>query len=428
MATTTAPPTGGADDPSSSGEPSDPGKTRVAGEPDGAPLPYPQDRSCPYRPPADYRRLHDGGPLTRVSFYDGRPVWAVTRLATARALLTDPRLSSDRTHPQFPVPSARFSGIAKTRTPLIGVDGPEHAAERRLLIPGFTFKRINALRPEMERTVDEALDDLVAAGPPAELVSSFALPVSSRVICALLGVPYEDHDFFEEQSRRLLRGPSAEDCADAHRQLLGYLGTLVARKQHEPGRGLVDDLVHNRLGDGTLTTESLADLAWVLLVAGHETTANMIALAVCTLLEHPARLAELRADPALLPAATEELLRHLSVVDGILRLATEDIEVDGVTIRSGDAVVFAASTVNRDPGVYPHPDELDWHRPVRHHIAFGFGSHQCLGQNLARAEIEIALGRLLTRLPGLRLAQPADSLVLKPGDTVQGPVELPVTW
>jgi pentalenic acid synthase len=191
------------------------------------------------------------------------------------------------------------------------------------------------------------------------------------VICALLRVPYTDQDFFEGQSRRLLR---------------------------------------------------------VLLVAGHETTANMISLGTYTLLQHLKQLAELRADAALLPAAVEELMRLLSVADGLLRRATEDIEVAGTTIPAGDGVIFATSVINRDEDVDADPDALDWHRPARHHVAFGFGIHQCLGQNLARAELEIAVRTLFDRLPMLRLAAPVHAIAWKPGDTAQGMLELPVTW
>ncbi len=276
--------------------------------------------------------------------------------------------------------------------------------------------------------MDERLDAMIAQGPPADLVSAFALPVPSMVICALLGVPYTDHDFFESQSRRLLRGPETADVLDARDRLEAYFGELIDRKQKDQGTGLLDDLVHRQLRDGALDREGLIAMALILLVAGYETTANMISLGTFTLLQHPERLAELRADPQLLPAAVEELMRMLSIADGMLRLAVEDIEVAGTTIRKGEGVVFATSVINRDETVYPDPDTLDWNRSSRHHVAFGFGIHQCLGQNLARAELEIALYTLFDRLPDLRLAAPADEIPFKPGDTIQGMLELPVTW
>ncbi|MEU5281000.1 cytochrome P450 [Streptomyces asoensis] len=395
----------------------------------GARVPFPQDRDCPYRPPAAYDPLRTSRPLARVSLYDGRTAWLVTGHETARDLLADPRLSSDRTLPGYPATSPRFEALRDRRTALLNVDDPEHHAQRRLLVSHFTLKRATAMRPAVRRIVDERIDAMLAQGPPAELVGAFALPVPSMVICELLGVPYTDHEFFEEQSRRLLRGRDPREVRDARDRLDDYLGALIDRKSAAPrGEGVLDALVHERMREGEADREEVIALATILLVAGHETTANMISLGVYTLLRHPERLAELRADPSRLPAAVEELMRMLSIADGLLRQATEDIDVAGATIRAGEGVVFATSVINRDESAYPEPDALDWHRPARHHVAFGFGVHQCLGQNLARAELEIALGALLERLPGLRLAVPAEEVRWKPGDTIQGMLELPVAW
>lgn len=392
------------------------------------PVAFPQDRTCPYHPPTGYDPLRAERPLARITLYDGRPVWLVTGHAAARALLADQRLSTDRTQPGFPATTARFAAVRNRTTALLGVDDPKHRTQRRMMIPGFTLRRAVELRPSIQRIVDERLDAMIAQGPPAELVSAFALPVPSMVICALLGVPYADHEFFEAQSRRLLRGPAPEDTQDARDQLEAYLGESIDRKRKEPGDGLLDDLVRDQLSAGQLDRAELISLAVILLVAGHETTANMISLGTFTLLRHPERLAELREDPALLPDAVEELMRMLSIADGLMRMATEDIELAGTTIRAGDGVIFSTSVINRDQDVYTAPDSLDWHRPTRHHVAFGFGIHQCLGQNLARAELEIALHSLFDRLPTLRLAAPADEIPFKPGDTIQGMLELPVTW
>ncbi|UYB38971.1 cytochrome P450 [Streptomyces sp. Je 1-4] len=391
-------------------------------------IPYFQDRTCPYHPPAGYQPLREAGPLTHVTFYDGRKVWAVTGHTEARALLSDQRLSSDRQNPAFPIPVERFEVIRRVRAPLIGVDDPEHNTQRRMLIPSFSVKRIAALRPEIHRIVDGLLDRMLEQGPPAELVSAFALPVPSMVICSLLGVPYADHEFFEEESRRILRGRTAEEAEDAQLKLEEYFAELIAAKQKNPGDGLLDELIEERLRTGSLTHEELVGLAMILLVAGHETTANMISLGTFTLLEHPEQLDRLRAEEGLMPAAIEELMRFLSIADGVLRVAKEDIEIGGQIIRADDGVLFPTSLINRDDTVYPAPDELDLDRSARHHVAFGFGIHQCLGQNLARAEMEIALRSLFTRIPELRLAVPAAEIPFKPGDTLQGMIELPLAW
>lgn len=390
---------------------------------------FPQNRTCPYHPPTAYDPLREERPLSRVTLWDGRSVWLVSGHSAGRALLSDPRLSTDSTRPDFPLTTERASAVRRRRrAALLGWDDPEHNVQRRMLIPSFTLKRAERLRPRIQETVDRLIDAMEAAGPPAELVSAFALPVPSIVICDLLGVPYEDHDFFEKQSARLLRGPTGEDTEDALARLEGYLGDLIERKRRKPGEGVLDDLVARQLEGGGPDREELVQLATILLIAGHETTANMISLGTYTLLSHPGRLAELQADPGLVPAAVEELLRFLSIADGLLRVALEDVEVDGTVIRAGEGVVFSTSVINRDGSAYTDPDTLDWSRSARHHLAFGFGIHQCLGQNLARAEMEIALGTLLRRLPGLRLAVPTEEIPFKPGDTIQGMLALPVTW
>ncbi|WP_420037449.1 cytochrome P450 [Streptomyces sp. cg28] len=392
------------------------------------PVPFPQDRGCPYHPPAAYAPLRDEGPLSQVTFYDGSTVWAVTGHTLARELLADPRLSSDRERPGFPAPTERFAKAGSRRVALLGVDDPEHNAQRRMLIPSFSLKRITGLRPGIQQTVDRLLDAMERQGPPADLVSAFALPVPSMVICALLGVPYADHEFFEERSRRLLRGPAPSDVQRAREELEDYLGDLIDRKRADPGDGLLDELIHREGPDGPPDREQLIAYAVILLVAGHETTANMISLGTFTLLRHPEQLAALRGGRTSTTAAVEELLRYLSIADGLLRIAKEDMEVAGSTVRAGEGVVFSTSLINRDDGAFAAPESLDWDRSARHHLAFGFGIHQCLGQNLARAELEIALDGLLNRFPALRLAAPAEDIPFKPGDTIQGMLELPVAW
>ncbi|MFH8407497.1 cytochrome P450 [Streptomyces sp. NPDC018019] len=390
--------------------------------------PFPQDRTCPYHPPTGYQPLRDARPLTRVRLYDGRSVWMVTGHAETRALLTDPRLSADRQNPAFPSPVPAFETLRKVRTPLLGVDDPEHNTQRRMLIPSFSLKRVAALRPRIQEIVDRLLDAMEEQGPPAELVSAFALPVPSMVICALLGVPYADHELFEGLSRTLLQSTDPQEIDGARTRLEGYFTDLVARKRREPGDGLLDELIAERLATGELSHRELVNMAMLLLVAGHETTSNMLSLGTFTLLEHPEQFAALRADASLLPDAVEELLRFLSIADGMVRVATADIEVGGETIRADDGVLFCTSVVNRDGAAYASPDTLDWDRSARHHVAFGFGVHQCLGQNLARAEMEIAFASLFARFPGLRLAVPAAEVPAKPGHSLQGLVELPVTW
>ncbi|MFI6054358.1 cytochrome P450 [Streptomyces violascens] len=391
---------------------------------------FPADRTCPYQLPETYRQLRDEpDALNAVTLFDGRRAWVVTRHETARKLLADPRLSSDRTRDEFPATSPRFQAIREVRPAFIGLDAPEHGPRRRMTISEFTVKRIKGMRPDVERIVHGFLDRMIAAGPPADLVSQFALPVPSMVICELLGVPYADHDFFQDASRRLVQATDAAGAIAARDDFQHYLDGLITTMQAKPGPGLLNTLVTRQLAAGEIDREELISTALLLLVAGHETTASMTSLSVITLLEHPDQHAALRADPALLPGAVEELLRYLAIADiAGGRVATADIEIDGQLIRAGEGVIVTNSIANRDSSVFENPDVFDVHRSARHHLSFGYGVHQCLGQNLARLELEVILTALFERIPTLRLAVPVDQLTLRPGTTIQGVNELPVTW
>ncbi|MDJ0341868.1 cytochrome P450 [Streptomyces sp. H10-C2] len=392
---------------------------------------YPMQRTCPYQPPAGYEQLREQGPLARVTLFDGRTAWVVAGNDEGRALLPDPRLSVDVRNPDFPLMAPRIEAQRERATPLIGVDDPEHARQRRMSIPGFGIRRVNALRPEIEKIADTLIDRMTEKGSSADLVTDFALPLPSAAICLLLGIPFEDHDYFAERSRHVLSSSGEEQAAQAQQafgEILTYLYDLIGEREADPRDGLLDELISQRLLEGAVDRNELAMIATVLLVSGHETTANMIGISVLTLLEHPQQLAALRADPALMPGAVDELFRFTSIGDTLPRVATEDIEVGGQLIKAGDGVIVSNMLMNRDPSAFENADQLDIRRAAGRHVAFGFGIHQCIGQNLARAEMEIALERLFTRLPNLRLAIPASEVQGKPAFVLQGVEELPVTW
>ncbi|OKH98884.1 cytochrome [Streptomyces sp. CB02923] len=391
---------------------------------------FPSNRTCPYQLPDSYKRLRDEQDALRpVTLYDGRQAWVVTTHETARKLLADPRLSSDRTHPGFPATSPRLEALRDRRPAFIGMDPPEHGTQRRMTISEFTVKRIKGMRPDIERIVHGFLDEMLAAGPPADLVSQFALPVPSMVICRLLGVPYADHDFFQSASGRLVQSTDVAETTGARDELERYFDELITGLEADPGTGLLGALVSRQLAQRTTDREELISNAMLLLVAGHETTASMTSLSVITLLEHPEQHAALRADPSLVPGAVEELLRYLAIADiAGGRVATADIEIGGQLIRAGEGVIVMNSIANRDADVFEDPDTFDIRRSARRHLAFGYGVHQCLGQNLARLELEIILTALFERIPTLRLATPVERLDLRPGTTIQGVNELPVTW
>ncbi|MFJ9630115.1 cytochrome P450 [Streptomyces sp. NPDC101175] len=401
----------------------------VAGE---APA-YPMTRTCPYQMPVGYEELRERGPLTKVTLYDGRQIWLVVGNEVGRTLFPDPRLSSNVLHPGFPFLAPRIAAQTQQRAapPLVGVDDPEHARQRRMVIPGFGIRRIAALRPEIERIADGLIDEMLDRGSPAELLSQYALPLPSAVICALLGVPYEDRGYFDERSRLVLSSAGedeAERARKAFTEILGYLHDLVGEKEKHPGDGVIDDLIAHQLEDGSVDRDELAMICSLLLVSGHETTSNMIALSTVTLLEHPDQLALLRRDDALLPGAVEELMRFTSIGDVLMRVAVEDIEIAGRTIRAGDGVAMSTMLMNRDPHAWENPDVFDVTRSSGRHVAFGYGIHQCIGQNLARAEMEIALRTLFRRIPGLRVPVRSDQLPLNAPYVLQGIGELTVEW
>jgi cytochrome P450 len=312
------------------------------------------------------------------------------------------------------------------------MDDPEHARLRRMVTARFTIKRVEELRPAIQRIVDGLIDQMLAGPKPVDLVEAFALPVPSLVICELLGVPYADHDFFQANSRIIVhRDSSPEAAREASRQLRGYLDGLVEEKLANPGEDLLSRLAIEHVKTDELSRREAASIGALLLIAGHETTANMIALGTLALLEHPDQLAALRDadDPKLVAGAVEELLRYLTIVHfGLRRVALSDIEIGDQIIRAGDGVVLATVAGNRDEQAFAEPDRLDIHRDARRHVAFGFGVHQCLGQPLARVELQVAYGTLYRRIPSLRRAVDLEDIPFKDDGLVYGVYELPVSW
>ncbi|HEY3681981.1 MAG TPA: cytochrome P450 [Streptosporangiaceae bacterium] len=387
---------------------------------------------CPFGPPAEYARMRDEAPVVRVRLPDGRVLWVVTRHAEAQRILTDPRISTDTTREDFTSISGGHDNetMAKLHAGMfIDMDPPEHDVYRRMLISEFSVKRIKAMRPGIEATANELIDAMLAGDRPADLVAEFGLPLPSLVICQLLGVPYEERAYFQSRTRQLVNfGSDPEAAIAATEQIRAYLDDLVTRAEGDPGDNLIGRLVTERRATGELSHDALVGMTFLLLIAGHETTANMLPLSVLTLLRNPGQLAELRDDPSLWPGAVEELLRILSITDWAAfdRMAIADIEIGGTTIRAGDGVYVLGLAANWDERAYPKPGDLDIHRRARNHVAFGFGVHQCLGQNLARAELEIALRVLFDRIPDLRAA--TEDFNFKIGAPIFGLYDLPVTW
>ncbi|WP_103759716.1 cytochrome P450 [Streptomyces sp. SM10] len=398
-----------------------------AHEPGAAEFPMPRTTGCPFDPPPALKAEQEQGPLRKVRLWDGTTPWLVTRYTDQRTLLADPRISADVTRPGYPSPAPlRGSGFS-----FILMDDPEHARQRRMVTAPFTIRRVEALRPAVQKIVDGLIDEMLSGPARTDLVQAFALPVPSLVICALLGVPYADHDFFQENSRALIsRSAAPEERAAAHGRLTGYLDELMGDKIARPADDLLSGL-GTRVEAGELTRLEAAEMGVLLLLAGHETTANMIALGTLALLEHPDQLALLRDtdDPKTVAGAVEELLRYLNITHGgRRRVAREDIEIAGEVIRAGEGIIVPNDIGNRDPEVFSDPDRLDLRRDARRHVAFGFGVHQCLGQPLARMELQVVYSTLYRRIPTLRLDTGLEQLSFKHDGAVYGVHELPVAW
>ncbi|MBB5153128.1 cytochrome P450 [Saccharopolyspora phatthalungensis] len=390
---------------------------------------HPLPRTCPFSPPPEYVRLRAERPVTKVRMVGGGTAWLVTRHEDVRKLLADPRMSSDRTRPGFPrLAAGRQPPDAIIAPSLIGMDPPAHTAARRAVLGEFTVRRIEAMRPRIQDIVDSCVDDLLATSRPADLVHTVSLPVPSLVICELLGVPYADHDFFQRHTAMIIQR-SGSDVQHAFTEIRSYLDELVTAKERDEPDDLLGRQIRKQRETGEPDHDSLVSLALLLLIAGHDSTGNMIALGTLALLENPDQRAQIVADPSRTPAAVEELLRYFTIAQAATsRTALADIEIGGVRIRAGEGVVALALAANHDPEVFDRPDELDLTRSARQHVAFGFGPHQCIGQNLARLELQIVFDTLFRRVPGLRLATAVEDLPFKQDGTVYGVHELPVTW
>ena len=420
------------------------GRTRIAESAGGGTTTdvegvFPGVRSCPFAAPAQYGPMREQ-PITKVSLagFAGTDVqneaWWVSRHEDARAILNDRRFSSDRRRENFPI----VNGDEKTRErfraqvpSMIGLDGAEHAVARRAVIGEFTVKRIAAMRPRIQQIVDEFVDKMLAGeNREVDLVQALSLPVPSLVICEMLGVPYEDHGYFQGRTSAIIRRSSTpEQRATAFEELRAYLDKLITAKEAQPGDDLFSRQIARQREEGAVDHAGLVSMAFLLLVAGHETTANMISLGVVGLLNNPEQLAAIKADPTKTPLAVEELLRYFTIVEMVTsRVATEDVEIGGATIKADDGVVVSGLSANWDPDVFADPERLDVERGARHHIAFGYGPHQCLGQNLARLELQIVFDTLFRRIPELRLAVPVDDVDFKTDANIYGVYELPVTW
>jgi cytochrome P450 len=395
-------------------------------------FPVPRAAGCPFDPPPELRRRAAEAPLSRVRIWDGSTPWIVTGHVEQHVLLADQRVSVDERLPGYPHWNEGMAAtVAHRPRSVFNSDAPEHVRYRRMMTSSFTAKRVEAVRPAIQRLTDELIDEMLAGPRPADLVAAVALPLPTRVISEILGVPYEDHAFLQHHAVIGVGRNATHDELRASAVATGtYLAKLIASRADDPRDDVVSDLAQ-RVKAGDLTPAEAAQIGTGLMIAGHETSANMIGLGVLALLENPEQLAILRDtdDPKVIADAVEELLRYLTIIHGgQRRIAKEDIEIGGVVIRAGEGIIMELASANRDPRTFPDPDRLDLFRGARQHHAFGYGIHQCIGQQLARAELQILFGTLFRRVPTLRLATTVDQVPFKHDRLAYGVYELPVDW
>ncbi|GAB3483698.1 cytochrome P450 [Amycolatopsis cihanbeyliensis] len=401
--------------------------TRPVPVPHGLPM---KRDAGPFAPPRQITRLREARPVSPLVFPDGHEGWLVTGYDAVRQVMADTRFSSRQDigvlHVPYETPGMPAATEPSPQVPglFIAMDPPDHTRLRGRLTGAFTVRRMKQLEERITEITERQLDELTRLTPPVDLVKEFALPVPSLVICELLGVPYADRENFQVNSARfLVKDQTLDEKMAAYGAMTAYLAELVTGKRAEPGEDILSDLA----SQDDLTIEELTGAAFLLLLAGHETTANMLGLGTFALLEHPQQSAELRADPDLLPGAVEELMRYLSVADIFYRYATEDIELGGETIEMGSTVVISLLAANHDSRRFDDAGILDIHREARGHLSFGHGVHQCLGQQLARIEMRAGFEGLLRRFPDLQLAVPASDVKLRTDMNIYGVHELPVT-
>ncbi|THA40899.1 cytochrome P450 [Streptomyces sp. A1547] len=387
------------------------------------------DRTHQFDPPAIFDSLRAERPLARMVYPDGHVGWIATSHELVRKVLSDPRFSHNLENFHFPV--TRFGEPAVGSSPeipgmFIHMDPPNHTRYRRLLTAEFTARRASRLTSRVEAVAAEQIAVMREHGGPVDLVANFAEPLVLRVLSEMVGLPYEERDRYAH-APAVLHDPDStqEEVGAAFAQLTPFIVEVVEGKRKEPG----DDLISRLVADGELTTEEVCNIVTLLLFAGYETTENALAVGVFALLHHADQMAALRADPSKLDAAIEELLRYISINQyEMYRTALEDIELDGHLVKKGDTVTVSLPAANRDPAKFECPAQLDIDRDTSGHVAFGFGIHQCLGQNLARVELRAGLSALLQAFPDLRLAVAVDEVPLRLKGSVFAVKSLPVSW
>ncbi|MEO7762477.1 MAG: cytochrome P450 [Casimicrobiaceae bacterium] len=392
---------------------------------------FPFLRTCPFDPPTQYAAARAAGAVCPVKLWNGKRAWLVTRHEDIRKVLADDaRFSGAMANPDFPAITPARVMVDRNERAFVGMDNPAHDTYRRMFTREFSVRRIQALTPQISAITERLIDDMVQRGPPADLIPALAVKFASLVMSALFGSPYEDSEFIIRCAvARHGLTQSAEEAETRGRELSAYVRRLIDTKEANPGDDMVSRIIEEHVRPGKLSRDDFAEIGAMILRAGHDTTTNMIGMGTLVLLQNDAVRQRLAAEPSLIEGAVDELLRFVSPVQfSPRRVALEDVEIAGVTIPKGDGLFMLLASANRDEAIFESPDALDPSRDASHHLAFGFGIHQCLGQMLARYELQIAFEAILRRFPNLRLAVPLEQIRFKHDMQIYGVHNLPVTW
>ena len=391
---------------------------------------FPFQRNQQFELPKEYSIARENCPIAPVTLWNGQRAWLITRFEDYRDILLDDRFSGEFARENFPTVTEARRAIDKLECAFVGMDNPRHGHYRRMFTKEFTQKRMEALRPKIEELTDQLLDAMEAKGPPRDLVADLAVELPALVMCELFGSPYEDHTYILQcAAGRHGLSQTAEEAGKSANDLVEYCRNLIAEKERNPSDDMLGRVIREYVASGQLSHEELANICSMILRAGHDTTTNMISLGTLAFLQHPEQLKLFKEDKALTSPTVDELLRFLSPVQfAPRRVALEDVELNGVKIKKGDGVFAVSPSANRDGKHFPDPDRLVITRTANHHVSFGYGIHRCLGQGLARIELQVVFRKLFDRFPGLHVPQPIEKLPFKYDSQIYGLYRLPVAW